>query len=161
MKDMLTQQAAVTNISSSNREALVTINHIPSDSNSIALIFQTLADHNINIDMISQSAPIDRKVNISFSLQDEDLFTVLKTLKSFKADYEDLRIDINSNNVKISLFGEGMKTTPGTAAKTMELLAQNDIDIQLITTSEVDISYLISASDKDKAIKCFKEYFNI
>lgn len=151
----------ISQITTEENVTLITLDNIPANTQDIARIFSAIGKSRVNIDMISQTSPYKGSVNISFSLQDEDLFTVLKTLKSFKADYEDLRIDINSNNVKISLFGEGMKTTPGTAAKTMELLAQNDIDIQLITTSEVDISYLISAADKDKAVKCFKEYFNI
>lgn len=151
----------ISQITTEENVTLITLDNIPANTQDIARIFSAIGKSGVNIDMISQTSPYKGSVNISFSLQDEDLFTVLKTLKSFKADYEDLRIDINSNNVKISLFGEGMKTTPGTAAKTMKLLAQNDIEIQLITTSEVDISYLIAASDKDKAIKCFKEYFNI
>lgn len=151
----------ISQITTEENVTLITLDNIPSKTSEIARIFSAIANAGINVDMISQTSPYKESINISFTLQDEDLFTVLATLKSFKSEFPNLRIDINSNNVKISLFGEPMRTLPGVAAKTMELLSQNEIEIQLITTSEIDISYLISSSDKKKALKCFKEYFSI
>jgi len=161
MKDMLTQQAAVTNISSSNREALVTINHIPSDSNSIALIFQTLADHNINIDMISQSAPIDRKVNISFSLPRKDLQMAIMAVNDLQPLLPSISMSTNGQIVKLSVEGMGMEHQPGVAARIFTIMAEQNIDIKAITTSETKVSYIIDKQDEKRALEALMEAFEL
>lgn len=151
----------ITKITIDENVTLITLDSVPAKTSEIASIFSAIGRAGINIDMISQTSPYKGSINISFTLQDEDLFTTLETLKVFKSKFPNLRVDINSTNVKISLFGEAMRTIPGVAARTMELLSQHEIDIQLITTSEVDISYLISTSDQKKAVECFEKYFQL
>lgn len=135
---------------------LITLANIPINNKSIAEIFTSLAETNINVDMISQTSPLKGKINISFTLQDDVLFNAIQTLKSYKKDIPNLRIDVNSNNTKLSLYDDDMKYHPGIAAKTMSILSQANIDIKMITTSEIDISYLIYASDEEKAILSLK-----
>lgn len=153
MDSIITQLTVTENVT------LITLHHIPFDIGEIAGIFQAIGDANLNIDMISQTVPYKGIVSLSFTLPDDDLFTAIQTLKKFKSHIPSLRMEINSGNVKLSIFGEAMKHTPGTAAKTMSLLAGARIEIQLITTSEMDISYLIYASDKNRAVRCIKEFF--
>ncbi|GKX30611.1 hypothetical protein SH1V18_30910 [Vallitalea longa] len=136
---------------------LITLANIPINDKSIAEIFTSLANANINVDMISQTSPLKGKISISFTLQDDVLFNAIQTLKFYKKDIPSLRIDVNSNNTKISLYDEEMKYQPGIAAKTMSILYDADIDIKMITTSEVDISYLIYASDQEKAISLIND----
>lgn len=131
---------------------LITLANIPINNTSIAKIFTSLANADINVDMISQTSPLKGKISISFTLQDDVLFNAIQTLKTYKKDIPSLRIDVNSNNTKLSLYDDEMKHQPGIAAKTMSILNYNNIDIKMITTSEVDISYLIYASDEEKAI---------
>ncbi len=135
---------------------LITLIDIPITQKMISKIFGALANKEINVDMISQTSPLKGKVNLSFTLSDSDLFSAISALKNFKTVVPNLRIEVNSNNTKLSLYGDDMKTTPGTAAKTLEILSDNQIDIIMITTSEVDISYLIYASDQQKAEGLFK-----
>lgn len=130
---------------------LITLIDIPITQKMIAKIFIALAKKDINVDMISQTSPLKGKINLSFTISDADLFPAIQALKDFKSLVLGLRIEVNSNNTKLSLYGEGMKTTPGTAAKTLEVLSENNIDIIMITTSEVDISYLIYAADQEEA----------
>lgn len=134
---------------------LITLANIPTDNKSIAEIFTSLANENINVDMISQTSPLKGKISISFTLQDDVLFNAIQTLKNYKQDIPSLRIDVNSNNTKISLYDPDMNQQPGIAAKTMSIMHDANIDIKMITTSEVDISYLIYASDEKKAISIF------
>jgi aspartokinase len=136
---------------------LITLTNIPINNKNIAEIFTSLAEANINVDMISQTSPLKGKINISFTLEDDVLFNAIQTLKSYKKDIPNLRIDVNSNNTKLSLYDEDMNLKPGIAAKTMSILSQADIDIKMITTSEVDISYLIYASDQEKAIRVLND----
>jgi aspartokinase len=136
---------------------LVTLANIPINDRIIANIFNSLANANLNIDMISQTSPLKGKINISFTLGDDDLFTAIQTLKTYKKDIPNLRIDVNSNNTKLSLYDNNMKFSCGIAAKTMALLSEANIDIKMITTSEIDISYLIYASDQKKAIRVLNQ----
>ncbi|GMQ57685.1 hypothetical protein AN1V17_20800 [Vallitalea sediminicola] len=135
---------------------LITLANIPINNKSIAAIFTSLAEADINVDMISQTSPLKGKINISFTLQNDVLFNAIQTLKSYKKDIPNLRIDVNSNNTKLSLYDDDMKYHPGIAAKTMSILSDANIDIKMITTSEIDISYLIYASDEEKAILSLK-----
>lgn len=135
---------------------LITLVGIPVNNKDMAAIFTSLSDAAINVDMISQTSPLKGKINISFTLQDDDFFNAIGTLKSYKKNIKDLRIDVNSNNTKISLYDEEMPSKHGIAAKTMAILSEADIDIKMITTSEMDISYLIYASDQADAIEALQ-----
>lgn len=140
---------------------LITLANIPINDKDIAAIFTSLAEAGINVDMISQTSPLKGNINISFTLQDDDLFHAIQTLKSYKTHIPNLRIDVNSNNTKISLYDEAMQFQPGVAAKTMTLLSNAHIDIKMITTSEIDISYLIYASDQPHAVEALKPILKV
>jgi aspartokinase len=151
----------VTSISTVYNVALVTVDNLPNDMTLISNIFRKIANEKINIDMISQAPPYKGKINISFSLPTDDIVKVISLLNSFKNKVPNLRIEIDSDNTKITVFGEAMKNIPGVAAQLFTLLAINGIEVKLITTSEVEISYLIYEKDIDKAISAIKQEFNI
>jgi len=151
----------VTSISTIYNVALVTVDNLPNDMTLISNIFSKIANEKINIDMISQAPPFKGKINISFSLPLENIVKVISLLNSFKSKVPNLRIEIDSDNTKISVFGEAMKNIPGVAAQLFTLLAINGIEVKLVTTSEVEISYLIYEKDIDKAICAIKQEFNI
>lgn len=152
---------SVTSISTVYNVALVTVDNLPNDMKLISNIFSKIASEKINIDMISQSPPFKDKINISFSLSAQDIVKVISLLNSFKSKVPNLRIEIDSDNTKITVFGEAMKNIPGVAAQLFTLLAVNEIEVKLVTTSEVEISYLIYEKDIDKAILAIKQEFNI
>ncbi len=149
-------QPIISQLNITENVTLITLANIPINHKDIAAIFTSLAEADINVDMISQTSPLKGKINISFTLQDDDLFNAIQTLKSYKKNIPNLRIDVNSNNTKISLYDEEMQFKPGVAAKTMTILSDAHIDIKMITTSEIDISYLIYASDQPYAIDALK-----
>lgn len=151
----------VTSISTVYNVALVAVDNLPNDMVLIAGIFNKIADEKINIDMISQSPPYKGKINIYFSIPTDNIIKVITILNSFKIKVPNLRIEVDSDSTKISVFGEGMRDKPGVAAKVFALMADNEIEIKLITTSEVDISYLIYEKDADKAINAIRQEFNI
>ncbi|PKM51569.1 MAG: amino acid-binding protein [Firmicutes bacterium HGW-Firmicutes-7] len=147
----------VTHMSITENVTLITLIAIPTSQRVLSSVFLSLAEKEINVDMISQTSPLKGTINLSFTIPDSDLFAAIQALKEYKSTIPSLRIEVNSNNTKISLYGEGMRTTPGTAAKTLQLLSDNIIDVVMITTSEVDISYLIYASDQEIAANLFRE----
>jgi aspartokinase len=151
----------VTSISTVYNVALVTVDNLPNDMLLIAKIFNKIALEKINIDMISQSPPFKGKINISFSMPAENIAKVIGLLNNYKGEVPNLRIEIDSGSTKISVFGEAMKAIPGVASRLFTLLAENEIEVKLVTTSEVDISCLIYDKDSDKAIQAIKHEFKI
>ncbi|TCT13094.1 aspartate kinase [Natranaerovirga pectinivora] len=151
----------ITNLYITQNVTLITLINVPSPIDQRAKIFSALADAGINIDMVSQTTPFKEVINISFSLNDDDFFNAIQALKVFKSSIPDLRIEVNSNNTKISLFGEAMRHTTGVFAKALELLVASNVDVKIITTSESDISFLIYSSDEKKAINALTKHYNI
>ncbi len=141
--------------------ALITIDKLPNNTRLISELFNTIAQRKINIDMISQAPPFRGSISISFSLLSEDLVKALNVLNDFKKNAEGLRIEIDADNTKLQVFGEGMRKIPGVAARIYTLLANEGVEIKLVTTSEIDISYLIYEKDVDKSINAIKNEYGI
>jgi len=158
---MLVIKKAVTNLSVTYNVALITIARIPANDSIVSDIFNSIAKQNINVDMISQSPPIRGTFNVSFSLPASDVVKALTELNNFKKKYKDIVIEVDSNNTKISVYGEKMRDLPGVAARLFTIMYQNGVEIKLVTTSEVDISYLIYDKDVDKAVDAIKNEFEV
>ncbi|MFZ5985974.1 MAG: ACT domain-containing protein [Bacillota bacterium] len=151
----------VTNIDVSYNVALITLDNLPDDIKLISDIFTSIASENINIDMVSKVPPYRGNVNISFSLPSEDLVKAITALNKYKETVHELVIEVDAYNTKVSVFGEEMKKIPGVAARLFTILANESIEIKLVTTSEVDISYLIHEKDVDKVVSSIKKEFAI
>ena len=151
----------VTKLNITYNVALVTIDKLPNNTRLISDIFNTIAQKKINIDMISQAPPFRGIMSISFSLPADDLVTALSALNSFKKVVKDLQIEIDADNTKLQVYGEGMRNIPGVAARLFNTLANEGVEIKLVTTSEVDISYLIYEKDVDKALQAVKREFDL
>jgi aspartokinase len=151
----------VTKLNITYNVALVTIDKLPNNTRLISDIFNTIAQKKINIDMISQAPPFRGTISVSFSLPADDLVTALSALNSFKKVVKDLQIEIDADNTKLQVYGEGMRNIPGVAARLFTTLADEGVEIKLVTTSEVDISYLIYEKDVDKALQAVKREFGL
>lgn len=155
------QEKPVTSVNVIYDVALVTVDHLPNDIKLISDIFSSIAAEKVNIDMISQVPPYRNNVNISFSLSSNDLIIAISALNRFKKQIPDLRIEVDANNTKLSVFGKEMKNIPGVAAKLFTIMANNGIEIKLVTTSEIDISFLIYEKDVDRAIQSIKTEYQL
>ncbi len=133
--------------------ALVTVNNIPNSTKCIALILSEIASRDVSVDMICQTAPYKDKINLSFTVPQENLSEVIAATSAFRKISSDISTDLNGNNTKIILMGEGMRNTSGVAAELFELLMSADIPVKLITTGETEISCLVDIKDIDKAKK--------
>jgi aspartokinase len=143
---------AVSDISVTYNVALVTVDNLPNDLKLISDIFNSIASEKINVDMISQAPPYRGSINLSFSLPAGDIVKAITALNRFKKQVPGLHVEIDADNTKISVYGREMKNLPGVAAKLFTILANDGVEVKLVTTSEVDISYLIYEKDVDKAI---------
>jgi len=149
----------VSNVSVTYNVALVTIDKLPNDPRLISDIFNSIAKKNINIDLITLAPPYKGSISVSFSIPNEDLVDALSIVNTFKQSVKELRVEVDAGNTKLQVYGEGMRNLPGVAARLFTVLADEGVEIKLVTTSEVDISCLIYEKDVDRAISAVsKEY---
>lgn len=148
------QNGSITNIYLTRNVTMVTIDGIDK-LDLIPQILKSIANQNINIDMISQSPSHIGKMNLSFTILTKDKPAILNIIDLFKKKY-DLLIDIESNNSKIIVFGEKMKDLPGVAAIIFAILAKIDVAVKLVTTSEIDISFLVDKIDTERTMELLR-----
>lgn len=151
----------ITKITVTEDVTLITLINSPSDMKFITHLFGLIASKGINVDMISQTAPFREKVSLSFTVADDDMGPLLTLFAVLRPEYPDIKYDVTSGNSKISLYGEAMRFVPGVAANVFDTIAQMGIDIRIITTSEIDISLLVSQSDVPTALDSFRSRFGV
>ena len=148
----------VTGIATSDDDIAITIQNITNDINLTSNIFERIADKRINVDMISQTTPLNNMINISFTIPKADLNECLSLLKEFTSKEN---ITIDEDITKFSIVGIGMKSTSGVAGSMFKIFAENNIQIKMITTSEIRITCAIKREDKLKAIEAMARKFDL
>ncbi len=128
---------------------LITLSDSPADIHFISSIFDCIAEAGISVDMIAQSAPIGDRTSLSFTVSDDDMRKALDVVSSLRVSHPSLRPNVSSGNVKVSVYSEQMRTQPGIASKVFSAAASSNVDIRLVTTSEVDISLLITRPEAE------------
>ena len=151
----------VTRIDVCEDVTLISFNNIPLDTPLLSEIFTGFAREDIVIDMISQTAPVGDNVNISFSCMDSDMVKILRLSRELQAAYPGIKPLVTSGNCKLQLYGEEMRHTPGVFAKMLSALSGLTVELKQITTSEVDISLLVLASQREEIFAALKEAFQI
>ena len=140
---------------------LITFSKIPSEASFVADMLSMVSERKINIDMISLTNTHSGFNSLSFTVLDEDLGDILEVTAAIKGRYPSIKPLISSGNVKISLFGEEMREMYGVAAKAISAVSAVGTDIRLITTSEVDISLLISESSLTDVVSALQDTFSL
>lgn len=140
--------SATTVISTVDNITLVTLQGFPANTDSIAKIFDAISSYKINIDMISMAPTHGAYTGLSFTISDNDLIDILSFVSTLKKE-TNINVIVSSVNHKISVYDPVMKNTPGIAAKLFSALKNTNADIRLITTSEVEISLLVTEADFD------------
>lgn len=141
--------------------SLVTFNNIPRDLNLTAKILTEFSAQGINIDMISQSAPVGATANVSFTAASSSLLKTLEIINSYREAYPSIRPLVSDCNCKIQLFGQEMRDTPGVAAEAFSVVSGVSNEIMLITTSEVDISILLPRHSMQEAVDSLTAHFGL
>lgn len=147
---------ATTEIKTVSDITLVTLQGSPSSTRFMGDVFQRIAAQGINIDMISMPPNHGANAGISFTISDEDLIGILALVNVLKAE-TGIRVSVSSVHHKISVYDPQMKNTPGMAAKVFCAIAATDADIRLITTSEVEISLLVTEADYDAVLAALED----
>ena len=134
--------------------AVITILNVPDEPGTSFKIFGLLAQKNINVDIILQSTGRDGKKDISFTCAQGEAETALRVLKD-SAHYADVSVDTTC--AKVSIVGAGMQSHSGVASKMFEAMSNNNINIKMISTSEIKISCIIDRDDADKAVSAIHD----
>jgi aspartate kinase len=151
----------ITGLSISDDVLMVTVNNVLHNSKNIAVVFDRLAKHNVNVDMISQTAPFHGYVNVSFTTSKEDVHAIDEIARELKEVIEGIEVSKDSNITKISVVGIGMMKQSGVASEIFNIFSENDIEFKQVTTSEISISYTIDAKDKQKAVTVLAKELNL
>lgn len=149
---------AVTGIPTSKGVSKVTINNIDDKPGIASSIFLPLSDMGISVDVIVQTAGNDGKTNLSFTLNDNDLENCVNELINNNVSEKEF-IKTQSGLGKISIVGTGIQNQPGYASRMFKTLSKNNINIEMITTSEIRITCIIKSSDLDLAAKSLHKEF--
>lgn len=142
-------------------EAKMTLLGVPDRPGVSALLFESLAHANVNVDMIVQNTSIDGTTDISFTLPLGDIATAQPILKKVGDEVGAKGVSQDENIVKLSLVGAGMKSSPGIAAKMFRILADNNVNIEMISTSTIRISVVVERSMLDTAIRALHTAFDL
>ena len=135
-------------ITTADNITLITMPGIPAEMDFIAEIFENIASLGINVDMISLTPPQGTAVDLSFTISDDDLGKLLSYNAERRSRGEtNISPVVSSGNCQISIYDKAMETTPGMAAKIFRAAAKAGTDIRIITTSEVQISLLVTQAD--------------
>ena len=156
------EKTEISGIAYSLNEAKITLSGVLDKPGQAAEIFGALAKHAINVDMIVQSSTIDNtSTDITFTIPETDLKIAQQVIKDIKNKIGFLKFTSDTNVVKISVVGNAMRTQSGIANTMFETLAKNQINIHVISTSEIKISVLISSEYKELAMRSLHSAFGL
>lgn len=138
--------------------ARISVKNIPNNPGVAFKLFSKLAQKKINVDIILQSVGRDDTKDISFTVSKENAKEAVAAVQD-TFDMEDKDIICDTEVAKISVVGAGMESHPGTASKMFEALYEHDINIDMISTSEIKISVLININEADRAVSAVHKAF--
>ncbi len=156
--NMNMESKSVTGIATSDNNIAITMNGIDQDINILSYIAEAIGSKKINIDMISQTAPMEGKVSVSFTIPKDDIDECTEIIKNFGATKN---VFVDRDITKFSVVGIGIKATSAVASKIFRIFTENEIDVKLITTSQIRITCAIKQEDKEKAVNLIATKFNL
>jgi aspartate kinase len=160
-EDVRMEQALISGVAHDDDEAKVTIQSVPDQPGVAARIFRAVADEGINIDMIVQNVSHDGLTDVSFTAPKPDLPRIRAAMEPIVADIRAAGYSIDDGIAKISLVGAGMKSHPGVAADMFQALADEGVNIEMISTSSIRVSCVVRAEDAERAVRAVHLHFRL
>ena len=156
------EQQVVTGIAFSKDEAQISIRHVPDKPGVAAAIFGPLAEANINVDMIVQNvSPDGATTDLTFTVPASDYDRANAVLVKSKDAIRYDHLDGSTDVAKVSVIGIGMRSHAGVAAQAFKALAERQINIRAITTSEIKFSLLIDAAYTELAVRTLHSLYGL
>jgi aspartate kinase len=157
------ERPLVTAVTHSTAEARVTLTGLPDRPGIAAAVMGTLADANVNVDMIIQNEPQTdgHKADMSFTVPRDDLVAAQESLEALKGDLDFGEVQSDERMGKVSVVGAGMKSHPGVAHKTFKALGDAGVNIEMISTSPIKISCVVREDDVETAVRELHQAFDL
>jgi aspartate kinase len=155
------EKAIISGVTNDKEEAKVSVFDVPNRPGAAARLFHALSLENINVDMIIQNVSEGDRTAISFTVPKDDLVKAAEISERMARELEAGGVAVDEGIAKVSLIGAGMRTHPGVAADMFGALAENDINIEMISTSTIKISCVIRSEDVDKAVRAIHDKFGL
>ncbi len=161
-EEEIMEQEVVSGIAYARDEAKVTLWDVPDEPGVAAHIFTILADAAINVDMIVQNiASNDQNTDMTFTVTADDLPRALSVIEAAQGEIKCRGVEHKTNMAKISIIGIGMRSHAGVAQKMFQILAQENINIHVISTSEIKLSVLIDSEYTELAVRALHSGFGL
>ena len=161
LEDNGMENSLVSGIAFQKDQVKVTLHGVEDTPGTAFKILGPISDAEIEVDVIVQNVSVDGKTDFTFTVSNEDQEIVKKIVEDVrqKIEFKDLIID--SDIAKVSLVGVGMRSQSGVASRTFKVLSDNDVNIQIISTSEIKITMVINEDIVDKAVQVLHEEFEL
>ena len=160
-EDEIVEKQVVSGIAYSRDEAKITVQKVPDRPGVAAAIFGPLAAHAINVDMIVQNVSEDGQADLTFTVARADLDRAVAVLDEKRAALGFSALKPDSNVVKISVIGVGMRSHAGVAQQMFQTLFEKGINIQVISTSEIKVSVLLAAEYTELALRALHTAYGL
>ncbi len=153
------EDVVISGVAIDRNQTKVTVSDIPDKPGTAADIFRELGEAGIVVDMIVQNVGRGGRANLTFTVSKDDAAKAEKVLRAHCDGIKGATVSITGDIAKVSVIGTGMRSHSGVAAKFFQTLAENSINVQIITTSEIKISVGISLEDADLAANALHAAF--
>ena len=155
------ERPIVSGISSIDTEAKLTIRGVPDIPGVAAKILGPISDAGIDVDVIVQNIGADNTTDFTFTVDKTNFSKAENILKDISSSLGGGQVEADDDIAKISIVGRGMRANAGVASKMFQALADNEINILMITTSEIKISVVIKKEDMEESIKALHDAFDL
>jgi len=161
LKDESMENALVSGIAFQKDQIKFTLHGVGDIPGTAFKILGPISDAEIEVDVIVQNVSVDGKTDFTFTVSSEDQETVIRVLESIKKEVDYRELIVDSNIAKVSLVGVGMRSQAGVASKAFKALSENNVNIQIICTSEIKITMVIDEQLIDKALSVLHKEFEL
>ncbi len=155
------EQAVMAAVVPDTSQAKVTITGVPDQPGIAARLFKDLAGQHVNVDMIVQNVSDHGVTDISFTVPREHLSVGEEVTEKYLQSVGAAALTTDANIGRVSVVGAGMASNPGVAAEMFEMLADNGINIEMISTSAIRISCVVAAAEVDRAVVALHQAFHL
>ena len=160
-KDESMENSVVSGIAFQKDQVKFTLHGVGDTPGTAFKILGPISDAEVEVDVIVQNVSVDGKTDFTFTVASEDQDAVNKVIETTKNDVQYKDLIVNSDIAKVSLVGAGMRSQTGVASRAFKALSENDVNIQIICTSEIKITMVIDESLVDKAVQVLHEEFEL
>ena len=155
------EQPIISGIAFTRDEAKITLRDVPDRPGVASAILTPISDANIEVDMIIQNLSTEGLTDFTFTVSRNDYQKSVEILNEHLAEIGGTEVVGQDKVVKVSLVGVGMRSHAGVASKMFQVLAENHINIQMVSTSEIKVSVIVHEEHLEKAVKVLHTAFGL